>query len=75
MKTQIDELDRERSVAKNEKEQATLEVEKAGTEQESATRPTTRTGHNSANHGKEIADMGVKVSAAKMEWLDQKKTG
>jgi hypothetical protein len=72
VKTQIDELDRERSVAKNEKEQASLEVEKAGTEQESANASHDENRANAAHHGKEIADMGVKASAAKMEWLDQK---
>lgn len=72
VKTQIDELDRERSVAKNEKEQAALEVEKAGTEQESANASHDENRANGARHGKEIADMGVKVSATKMEWLDEK---
>lgn len=72
VKTQIDELDRERSVAKNEKEQASLEVDKAGTEQESANASHDENRANSARHGKEIADMGVKVSATKMEWLDEK---
>jgi hypothetical protein len=72
VKTQLDELDRERSVAKNEKEQASLEVEKAGTEQESANASHDENRANAAHHTKEIADLGVKVSAAKMEWLDEK---
>jgi hypothetical protein len=72
VKTQIDELDRERSVAKNEKEQAALEVEKAGTEQESANAAHDENRANAAHHGKDVADMGVKVANAKLEWLDEK---
>jgi hypothetical protein len=72
VKTQLDELDRERAVAKNEKDQAALEVEKSGTEQESANASHDENRANAARHGKEVADMGVKVSDTKLEWLDQK---
>jgi uncharacterized protein (DUF3084 family) len=70
-KTQMEELDRTRAVAKNEKDQAALEVEKAGTEQESANAAHDENRANASRHGKEIADMGVKVADSKLEWLDE----
>ncbi len=71
-KSQMDQLDRDLDVAKNEKKQADLEVEKAATEQESANASHDENLANSSKHGKEVADLGVKVSTAKLDWLDQK---
>ena len=70
--SKLDALDRDRDVAKNEKKQADLEVEKAATEEESAVASRDENRHNAAKHGKDVAAFGVKVSDAKLEWLDQK---
>jgi hypothetical protein len=70
--SQLDGLERDVDVAKAEKQQAELEVEKAGTEEQSAIASHDENRHNAARHGKEIANMGVRVVEAKMAWLDQK---
>src|SRR5262252_5141052 len=70
--SQLEALDRDRDVAKNEKKQADLEVEKAATEEESAVAARDENRHNAAKHGKEVANFGVKVAEAKLDWLEQK---
>ena len=59
-------------VAKNEKNQADLEVEKAPTEQEGANASHDENRANASRHGKEVADLGVKAAQAKLDWLDEK---
>jgi hypothetical protein len=71
--SQLDALDRDQDVAKNEKKQAELEVEKASTEQASAVASHDENRDNAARHGKQVADMGIKVAEAKLDWLDQKR--
>ena len=60
--SKLEALDRDRDVAKNEKKQAELEIDKAATEEESAVAARDENRHNAAKHGKEVAAFGVKVA-------------
>lgn len=71
--TQLEALDRDTDVAKKEREQAELEIEKSVAEQEGAKVSRDENQANSAAHHKDMADMGLKVAEAKLDWLSQKK--
>jgi hypothetical protein len=70
--SKLDALDKDRDIAKNEKKQADLEVEKSVTEEEAAVAARDENRHNAAKHGKDVANLGVKVAEAKLDWLDKK---
>jgi len=70
--SKLEALDRDRDIAKNEKKQADLEIDKAATEEEAAVAARDENRHNAAKHGKEVAAAGVKAAEAKLAWLDQK---
>jgi chromosome segregation ATPase len=69
----LDGWDRDRDVAKAENQQATLEVDKAATEIESANQSRDENRANAAKHQKDAADFGVKVAEQKLSFLDEKK--
>jgi chromosome segregation ATPase len=71
-KSQLDSLDRDRGIAKTEKEQANLEVDKAQAEVESANASRNENSANAANHSKAAAETGVKAAEQKLTWLDDK---
>jgi hypothetical protein len=70
----LDSLERDRDIADKEKQQAQLEVEKANAELEAAIQARDENRHAAANHGKDVAALGVKAADAKLDFLSQKKT-
>jgi hypothetical protein len=70
---QLESLSRDTDIADKERQQAKLEVEKVGAELESAIQSHDENRHNSANHAKEVAELGLKAAEAKMDWLSQRK--
>jgi hypothetical protein len=70
----LDSLERDRDIAEKEKQQAQLEVEKTNAELEAAVQAKDENRHAAANHGKEVAALGLKAAEAKLDWLSQKKT-
>jgi hypothetical protein len=60
-------------VAKKERDEAQLEIEKAIAEQEGAKASRNENQTNQAAHNKDLADLGLKVSNAKLDWLSEKK--
>jgi len=71
--TLLENLERDFGVAKNEKEQARLEIEKAIAEQEGAKASRDENQANAAAHNKDVADTNMKVVESKLEWLEQKR--
>ncbi|HET6149130.1 MAG TPA: hypothetical protein VFH68_16450 [Polyangia bacterium] len=69
----LESLERDRDIADKEKRQAELEVEKANSELEAAVQAKDENRHAAANHGKEVAALGLKATEAKLDWLAQKK--
>ena len=69
----LESLERDTDVAGKEKEQAQLEIEKAISEQEGAKASRDENQANAAAHNKDVADLGVKVVEAKLDWLSEKK--
>lgn len=67
------ELARDTDQARKEREQAQLETEKAVAEQEGAKIAHDENQANAAAHNKDIADLGVKVAEAHLDWLDGKR--
>ena len=70
---QLEAVNRDLDIADKEKQQAKLEIEKAIAEQEAAIKSLDENRANAAKHNKEVADLGMKVSEAKIEWLNQKR--
>ena len=70
----LDSLERDRDIADKERQQAQLEVEKTSAELEAAVQAKDENRHAAANHGKEVAALGLKAADAKLDWLAQKKT-
>jgi hypothetical protein len=70
--SQLDGLDRDRAIAKTEKEQASLEVDKAVAELEGAVQSRDENRAAAARHNKDAADFGVKVADQKLSYLDEK---
>jgi hypothetical protein len=66
-------LARDTDQARKEKEQAQLETEKAVAEQEGAKVAHDENQANAAAHNKDVADLGVKVAEAHLDWLDGKR--
>jgi hypothetical protein len=72
--SQLDAIDRDRDIADKERQQAQLEVEKANAEAEAAVQAKDGNRHEAAMHGKDVADLGLKMAEAKLDWIVQKKT-
>jgi len=72
--SQLDAVDRERDIADKERQQAQLEVEKANAEVEAAIQAKDGNRHEAAMHGRDVAELGIKVAEAKLDWIVQKKT-
>ncbi|HEY2902929.1 MAG TPA: hypothetical protein VGL59_20265 [Polyangia bacterium] len=70
---QIEEANRELDIADKERQQAQLEVDKATSDQDAAIKSLDENRANAAKHNKEVADVGVKVAEAKIEWVNQKR--
>jgi hypothetical protein len=71
--TQLDAVDRDTGIAKTEKQQAELEIEKSTAEQEGANQSRDENRAAAAKHAKDAAELGVKAAEAKLSWLDEKK--
>jgi hypothetical protein len=72
--SQLDSLERDRDIADKEKQQAQLEIEKTNAELEAAVQARDENRHASANHNKEVSELGMKAADAKLDWLAQKKS-
>lgn len=69
----LEALERERSVADSEGQQAELEVEKAVAQQEGARASRNENDANAAAHSKALADLGLDAAKAKRDWMDARK--
>lgn len=69
----LQEVDRATDAASHEKDQAQLEAERVVSEQEGARASGNKDQADMASHHKEVADLGVKVSKLKLDWLHQKR--
>jgi hypothetical protein len=70
--SQLEALGHDDDIAKAERQQAGLEIEKANAEQEAAVQARDENRANAAEHLRTAADLGVKAADAKLAWLDQK---